>query len=252
MVPAVAPNAQATGAVRIEIPQFGGGSPMDAMNFIREVDRMSSLGNLDEARTASMVISKLNGVAKEWYNVLAMRSQAGIDRWSTLKALLQARFLRKLNMAEVSKLYMGLHMRADEEVRDFRYRVETACLTEDIGIEDAFKREPGYDTGVNRKIKRLFTQGLHECIRTNLLSIDIETATIDVLQEAACRAEAMFKMAPLAASIAGADVAAGAAQYRGGQGGRGRGGGYRGGGRGGGGRFQRPPRDPSTMKCYRC
>jgi len=224
---------------------------MDAINFLREVDRMSTLGNLDQTRTASMVISKLTGVAKEWYNVLAMRKDPGINQWSTLKPLLQQRFVRKLNMAEVAKLFSGLTMRGEEEVRDFRYRVETACLTEDIGLAEEVKTEPGYNTGVDRKMKRLFVQGLSERIRANLLSLDIDAADMEQLQEAACRAEAMFRMAPLSASIASADVAA--AQYRGGQGGRGRGGGgYRGGGRGGGGGSRRPPRDPKTATCFRC
>jgi hypothetical protein len=220
---------------------------MDALAFIREVDRTKTLGSLDNNKTASLVASKLTGEAKAWFNKLTLRETPGAYDWTALKGLMEKRFLRKLNVAEVNALFTSLNQKQGEQVATFLDRVENACLTEDIGLANNVKQEAGYENALNRKIKRLFVTGLDDRIKATMSAIDTETATIDDLMEAAIRAEVMMRTSAPAGTAAG--VAA--MMYRGGRGGQARGG-FRGGSRGGGGRGRGGPRDLSKVSCFRC
>lgn len=220
----------------------GAMGPLLAMKFIREVDAAKLAGALTDARAAGLARQAMQGAAEEWAVVKEMSAPNAFLLWAELKALVKTRWVRSLTMMEVKALMNTLEQRSEESVAAFRVRVELAHVQEDLTLGAAVKAEAGYETNVQRRVRRAFLAGLRQQIRSAMVGVDPDVDGLDHMEELARKAEllqpqsrpaAVNAQAPLDVDAFVAEVykrMAARGGHGGGRGGRGRGGG---GGRGG-------------------
>jgi hypothetical protein len=226
--------------------------PLLAMKFIREVDAAKLAGALTDGRTAGLARQALQGEAEEWAVVMELRNTNAFLTWPPLKALIQREWVRPLTMMEIKSLMDGLQQRPTETVSGFRIRVELAHIQEDLTLTAEVKDEAGYQTNVDRRVRRAYLSGLRQNIRSAMVGVEPDTATLDEMERLAKNAELLQPRvaASVQAMDCGPDVASpdmvsavvdavfkkmNASRGRGRGGGAGRGGAGRGGASGGSG-----------------
>lgn len=199
--PAQPPQLQ--NQVRVQLPNFDGSlGPAAAVRFIRQVDLMQRAGGLDENRTAAAFAMALQGPAAAWLDRLVLENNNAVNNWAQLKPIFKARFVRILSTYEKVQLMNSLVQRPAEQVAEFLDRCYMAHHSKDLQLTDEVKQEAGYGAALNRNILDSFVGGLREDVRRHLANLDLSTATLVQVEQAALNAETIQRYhAPQALQI---------------------------------------------------
>jgi len=198
---AVVAAAQTAGNIRINIREFDGtGGPTIAQAFVGEVDDAIQGGNIKDGQAAGVVRSLFKGKARDWLAVQRQTKAADIKTWTRLRVIFQARFCKRMTIAELKQAEAALFMKTDESVDDFYDRVYKFHLDEDAGVTAARKATADYIVELNARIKKIFIKGLRNEIRNAMIGRDVTAENLDTLVNVARNAE-ILQMKPSFAGV---------------------------------------------------
>ena len=122
-------DQQARGRLKLELPTFSGSkSPLEAQAFLRDAEGYREACGLGEAQLIQAVQFALRDEAKTWGSNLTLTSDLATMPWADYRVLFEARFGLTMSPSEKAKLTESLAQKAEESVRSFYDRCQSAEL----------------------------------------------------------------------------------------------------------------------------
>jgi hypothetical protein len=187
---------------RVDIGKFNGkGGSLPAKAFLRNVDAAIDASGMTPARMAGVVRQALEGDAKAWFDNEADQAAAGLNSWTTLRPLLEAQFCGPLTVAELAVLERDLDHKPNEKVNAFYVKCQRFHLEQDVDVAPDVRADDIYKAQFQRKVKFTFLKGLRPDVRQAMAGVNVQTATVAELLQAARNAEVLvMKSHPPAAA----------------------------------------------------
>lgn len=122
-------DQQTRGRLKLELPTFSGAkSPLEAQAFLRDAEGYREACGLDEAQLIQAVQFALRDEAKTWGSNLALTANLTTTTWADYRRLFENRFGLTMSPSEKAKLTESLMQKAEESVRSFFDRCQSAEL----------------------------------------------------------------------------------------------------------------------------
>ena len=122
-------DQQTRGRLKLELPTFSGAkSPLEAQAFLRDAEGYREACGLDEAQLIQAVQFALRDEAKTWGSNLALTANLTTTAWGDYRRLFENRFGLTMSPSEKAKLTESLTQKAEESVRSFFDRCQSAEL----------------------------------------------------------------------------------------------------------------------------
>ena len=192
------PGEETAHNVKCELPKFYGNShdTLSAKAWCDRVQDVQKVAKWSPEQTASFACMAMMENAGLWQQNLVDQEIDERTTWDSLKKLFLERFHAAKTLAELAKLRLTIHQKANEEVADFYDRCVSAMLTLFENWKAVEAAEAAADKAAKKKAFQMFLEidfaaGLREDIRINTLVANPKS--LEELLAAAKRVEAANK-----------------------------------------------------------